>query len=163
MGINSERNVTNQSFKGKISEIISILSGETYTPTPAANDTEMLNCGTFEYYMNILKENISSGGGGSGAEDYIVTFNITYVSESEITVTSNRTAAQIYEPYTQGKNVKGIATAEGTTVLFFLSYIMIEDEEFFGVAFHAFGMEGGLMRITGSASSESWNGTLLDT
>lgn len=65
MGINSERQVTNKSFKAKMSEILSVLSGETYAPTPAANDGETLNCKTFEYFMNELKENIGGGGGGS--------------------------------------------------------------------------------------------------
>lgn len=103
MGINSERNVTNQSFKGKISEIISILSGETYTPTPAANDTEMLNCGTFEYYMDILKENISSGSGG-GAEDFLIEGTINIASGG--TITCETTIANIIAAYTAGKNIR---------------------------------------------------------
>lgn len=65
MGVNSERQVTNKSFKAKMSEIISVLSGETYTPVPAANDGETLNCKTFEWFMTELKKYVGGGGGSS--------------------------------------------------------------------------------------------------
>lgn len=65
MGVNSERQVTNKSFKAKMSEIISVLSGETYTPVPAANDGETLNCKTFEWFMTELKKHVGGGGGSS--------------------------------------------------------------------------------------------------
>ena len=127
MGINSERNVTNQSFKGKISEIISILSGETYTPTPAANDTEMLNCGTFEYYMDILKENISSGGGGSN--DFLITGTFDENSGSP-TIITETTISDILSAYDAGKNIKlKIYGGENGDVIGYLTYIIEEGDD----------------------------------
>lgn len=138
MSINSEREVTNKSFKAKMSEILSVLSGETYTPTPAANDGETLNCKTFEYFMNELKENIGGGGGGSslpavtsddngdvlqvieGAwakgpapaadNDFLVNFTLNLGQTTS--VVSETTFAQIKAAYDQGKNI--IAKADVT-------------------------------------------------
>lgn len=133
MSINSEREVTNKSFKGKMAEIISVLSGETYTPVPAANDSETLNCKTFEYFMNILKENIGGGGGGSslpevtsedngdvlqvieGAwgkgpapaadNDYIISANLVQGSGA-LSISSEITISDIIAANTAGKNIK---------------------------------------------------------
>lgn len=137
MSINSEREVTNKSFKAKMSEIISVLSGETYAPVPAANDSETLNCKTFEYFMNVLKENIGGGGGSSlptvtsddngdvlqvieGAwakgpapaadNDFLVNFTLSLGQTPS--VISETTFAQIKAAYDQGKNI--IAKADVT-------------------------------------------------
>ncbi len=152
MSINSERNVTNQSFKGKISEIISILSGETYTPTSAANDTEMLNCKTFEYYMDILKENISSGGGGGGADDFVVNFTITTPNGA----TSTTTFEQIKAAYKQGKNIKGIGTiSEMGNLILYPTQITDTDIVFFGFIELAAG-EGVSCTLRGNSSGYSF-------
>lgn len=142
MGINSERNVTNQSFKGKISEIISILSGETYTPTPAANDTEMLNCKTFEYYMDILKENISSGGGGSN--DFLITGTFDENSGSP-TIIIETTISDILSAYDAGKNIKlKIHSDEnGDTIGYFAN--IIEDDDDPSASFFAYNGELGVI------------------
>ena len=91
MGINNEREVTNKCFKGKMAEIISVLNGSPYTPSPATNDNETLNCSTVEYYMDILKENVGSKENKGkitigGVENSVVTHALS-VTDSETTTT----------------------------------------------------------------------------
>ncbi len=143
MSINSEREVTNKSFKAKMSEIISVLSGETYTPVPAANDSETLNCKTFEYFMNVLKENVGGGGGSSlpavtsddngdvlqvieGAwakgpapatdNDFIISATLTF--DGSPVLSSQTTISDIIAANTAGKNIKLEITSSGMGVFF---------------------------------------------
>lgn len=117
MSINREREVTNKSFKAKMSEILSVLSGETYTPVPTANDNETLNCKTFEYFMNELKKHV---GGGAGNNDFIISATLTM--DGSPSISSETTISDIIAANTAGKNIKLEITSP--TMDLYIGYII---------------------------------------
>lgn len=150
-----------------------------------ANGEEVGNYTTIPDMIEACAQKAGSGGGGSslpavtaddnsklltvvnGAwdkadpvdSDFVVEFTID-MSQGEPAVTADHTAAEIYTAFQQGKNIKGVAEMDAelggkTTIVFYITYVMLESGELAGVVFYTFGMEGGLIRITGDTNSWS--------
>lgn len=106
-----------------------------------------------------LKKVKGSNVGGGGADDFVVNFAIS--GGSEMTVTGDHTAQEVLTAYNQGKNIKatGSVETEGMTItfIFYLGNLSTA-----GVTLYTFGMEGGLMRVAGTAGSSEWDISALN-
>lgn len=107
-----------------------------------------------------LKRVKGSNVGGGGADDFVVNFIIS--AGSEMTVTGDHTAQEVLTAYNQGKNIKATGSVEiegmAITFIFYLGNMAAST----GVTLYTFGMEGGLMRIEGTAGSSEWDISTLN-
>ena len=76
--------------------------------------------------------NLSFGGGGGGNNDFVVTYTI---NDSDLTVTADKTFAEINAAFEAKKNVKGLSNDGQGEVLLSLARVMSDRLLFYGNTF----------------------------